>query len=164
MPASSKVRAAYCSYAVSMANFSPRSFISRRWWVRIRPAVLGAGVAAGPAPYGAVSSALLDMGAPRRRLAAPRAESTDSDQASPVVRGPACVPRHARGSQECVLRRLERGPRQLVEQPAEGDLVRGRAGVRGGEPGGVLADLVEPPLEVEEVEHRRTQVEPGRVD
>ena len=34
MPASSKVWAAYCSYAVSIVNLSPRSFISRRWCVR----------------------------------------------------------------------------------------------------------------------------------
>ena len=36
MPASSNAAAVYMSYAVSIANFSPRSFISRRWWVRIR--------------------------------------------------------------------------------------------------------------------------------
>src|SRR3979490_1644795 len=36
MPASSKIWAVYWSYAVSMAHFSPRSFISRRWWTRYR--------------------------------------------------------------------------------------------------------------------------------
>ena len=48
MPASSKVAAVYMSYAVSMVIFSPRSFISRRWWVRTRFA--GAAGAAGPEP------------------------------------------------------------------------------------------------------------------
>ena len=42
---------------------------------------------------------------------------------------------------------------ELVEQSAERDLVVTRAGVLGGEPGGVLVDLVETPLEVEELEH-----------
>ena len=54
MPASSKVAAVYMSYAVSIENRSPRSFISRRWWVRIRAwraDVEGAGPA--PVPYGA---------------------------------------------------------------------------------------------------------------
>jgi hypothetical protein len=31
----------YWSYAVSMAHFSPRSFISRRWWTRYRRGRLG---------------------------------------------------------------------------------------------------------------------------
>ncbi len=38
-----------------MANRSPRSFISRRWWVRTRRTGF-APSAAGPVPYGAVVS------------------------------------------------------------------------------------------------------------
>lgn len=34
MPASSKISAAYMSYAVSMAHLSPRSFIWIRWGTR----------------------------------------------------------------------------------------------------------------------------------
>ncbi len=36
MPASSKISAAYMSYAVSMAQRSPRSFIWSRWGMRTR--------------------------------------------------------------------------------------------------------------------------------
>lgn len=34
MPALSKTWAVYVSYEVSTVNLSPRSFTSRRWWVR----------------------------------------------------------------------------------------------------------------------------------
>src|SRR5215207_2351352 len=34
MPAWSKISAVYWSYAVSIAHFSPRFFMSRRWWIR----------------------------------------------------------------------------------------------------------------------------------
>src|SRR3954469_9372699 len=36
MPTSSKTAAAYCSYAVNIAQRSPRSFIACRWWMRMR--------------------------------------------------------------------------------------------------------------------------------
>src|SRR5262245_63899847 len=42
---------------------------------------------------------------------------------------------------------------ELVEQAVEGDPVVLRAGVWGGEPCGVLADLVEAPLQVEQLDH-----------
>src|SRR5215510_12306506 len=47
------------------------------------------------------------------------------------------------------------GPGELFSESAEGDLVVAGAGMRRGEPCGVLADLVEPPLEVEQLEHLR---------
>ena len=53
MPASSKTAAAYWSYAVSMANRSPRSFICRRWCTRVRRgggAAPGAAASAGAGP------------------------------------------------------------------------------------------------------------------
>jgi hypothetical protein len=57
MPASSNTSAAYWSYAVSIAHFSPRSFSWRRWWTRTRRGATGwagspAGgcAAAGPDP------------------------------------------------------------------------------------------------------------------
>jgi hypothetical protein len=56
MPASSKISAAYWSYAVSIAQRSPRSFMAWRWGMRMRLSVAGAdpGVAGlGPLPYGA---------------------------------------------------------------------------------------------------------------
>ena len=53
--------------------------------------------------------------------------------------------------------RRPNAPRQLVEQPAHRDPVAGGAGVGSGEPGGVLADLVEPPLDVVHLEHRRIE-------
>src|SRR5688572_11336416 len=42
------------SYAVSMGHGSPRSFISRRWWMRTRFA--GLACVPGPVPYGAATS------------------------------------------------------------------------------------------------------------
>ena len=53
MPASSKISAVYMSYAVSIAHFSPRSFIACRCGTRTRRC----GAAWAPVPYGAVDSA-----------------------------------------------------------------------------------------------------------
>ncbi len=49
------------SYAVSIAKRSPRSFISRRWWVRMRFCD-GAGAVAAPVPYGALVSSAIPSG------------------------------------------------------------------------------------------------------
>ena len=56
---------------------------------------------------------------------------------------------------------LVTGRAELVAQSAEGDLVVAGAGVRSGEPRGVLTDLVEPPLEVEQLDHLRVRADLG---
>src|SRR6478735_8051613 len=106
-----------------MENFSPRSLNWRRWWVRT------------------LLMTMLLAGV----VAAPRWSPRNPSRLATWRRlvGGRAAPRSCRSSL----------PGVLLQQVGEGDVVVGVAGVGCGEPRGVLVDLVEPPLEVEQLEH-----------
>src|SRR3954469_13051519 len=82
-PASSKSRAVIRSYDVSIVNFSPDSFHSRRWWVRTFLTVGAAPLPVEPAeapPYGAGSSGVLLIVEPLVTSRGSLLESTDRRQ------------------------------------------------------------------------------------
>src|SRR3954470_21534282 len=93
------------SYAVSIGHGSPRSLSSRRWWTRtFRP---GAGLAAGPGPDGAGSSAVAAIVADRPSLEA-------------AVRSPG---RRAEASQSVTRPRTGPNPVRPASHPRVGGVV-----------------------------------------